>query len=360
MSVAASAGRHANAAGEPILIYRLGSLGDTIVALPCFHRVAQRFPHSPRIVLTNVPVQSKAAPLESILGGSGLIDGVLSYPIGSRSVGALWTLRQQIRRLGARTLVYLTPARGLKALRRDLLFFQLCGLSRIVGAPNTADLQSNRLNAEGQVERECERLARCLAELGSPDVTDARSWDLVLRPDEQAAGRGLLGEMLGRPVLAINMGGKVLKNDWGVDHWSTLLPRLAASMAGWGLLIVGGPEDGERARQASALWPGPTVDATGRATPRVSAAALTHARIFVGHDSGPLHLAASVGVPCVGLFGDNNLPCKWHPPGDQHRSLHRMDGVRAISIADVEQAVSDIAQRLQPMPARPTFDSAVS
>src|SRR5262249_62394923 len=58
---------------ETILIFRTGSLGDTIVALPCFHWIARSFPESRRIVLTNTPVSEKAAPLESILANTGLI-----------------------------------------------------------------------------------------------------------------------------------------------------------------------------------------------------------------------------------------------------------------------------------------------
>ena len=56
---------------QPIVIYRLGSLGDTIVALPCFHAITRAHPGAERIVLTNFPVSAKAAPLEGILGGSG-------------------------------------------------------------------------------------------------------------------------------------------------------------------------------------------------------------------------------------------------------------------------------------------------
>ena len=72
---------------QRVVIYRLGSLGDTVVALPCFHKVAKAFPDAERIVLTNVPVSSNAAPVETILGGSGLIHATLAYPIGTRSPG---------------------------------------------------------------------------------------------------------------------------------------------------------------------------------------------------------------------------------------------------------------------------------
>jgi ADP-heptose:LPS heptosyltransferase len=84
------------------------------------------------------------------------------------------------------------------------------------------------------------------------------------------------------------------------------------------------------------------VDACGRLNPRESAAAMRQAVAFIGHDSGPLHLAAATGVSCVGLFGNLNQPQRWHPRGPQHRIIHRMNGLDTISVADVMAAVGDI------------------
>ena len=58
-----------SSAMKTVLIFRLGSLGDTVVALPCFHKIAKSFPEARRIVLTNVPVASNAAPLLQVLDG---------------------------------------------------------------------------------------------------------------------------------------------------------------------------------------------------------------------------------------------------------------------------------------------------
>jgi ADP-heptose:LPS heptosyltransferase len=63
------------------------------------------------------------------------------------------------------------------------------------------------------------------------------------------------------------------------------------------------------------------------------------ARFFVGHDSGPLHLAAGVGVPCVGIYGDYNKPKCWHPMGTNHRIVHDIRGMPAIRPEDVFSAV---------------------
>lgn len=55
---------------------------------------------------------------------------------------------------------------------------------------------------------------------------------------------------------------------------------------------------------------------------------LSGARLFVGNDSGPMHLAAALGTPCIGLFGPN-LPERSGPwplpgsPGSPHVVLHQ-------------------------------------
>lgn len=320
-----------------VAIYRLGSLGDTIVALPCFHHIAKLTPQAERIVLTNVPVNGKAAPLEAVLHGSGLVHGTLSYPVGTRSLETFRVLRRQLQALDTDTLVYLTPARGLTAAWRDLAYFRWCGFRRILGIPLTPDMQNNRvLDAQGTLEYEGARLARCLRRLGTIDLHERASWDLHLSAQEHAAAQAVCHPLRRRAFVAINMGGKVAANDWGMDNWLSLLASLHGLLRGWGLLVVGGPEDSERARQAATLWEGgPMVNACGRLRPRESAAALADAALFIGHDSGPMHLAAAMQVPCIGLFGDNNPPGKWHPIGAMHRPLHRMAGVRTIAPSEV-------------------------
>jgi ADP-heptose:LPS heptosyltransferase len=336
-----------------IVIYRLGSLGDTVVALPCFHKVAQIWPEAERIVLTNFPVSSKAAPLEVILRDGGLIHEAIAYPVGTRSVAELWRLLRALRDLHADVLVYLTPARGLVNAFRDWLFFKLCGFKEIIGVPLTEDLQTCRRvcpDASGVLpaeERESERLVRCLRSLGPIDLDDPEMWDLRLTDSELRKGTAVSAALNSAPYFAINMGGKATEKDWGLNNWRSLLERLAGQYPEFGLLVVGAAEDSERAQYVSEAWSGPFVDACGKLTPRESAAAMRHAVAFIGHDSGPLHLAASTGVRCVGLFGKFNQPNRWHPHGHHHRIIHRMSGLHTITLAEVMAAVEDVVPRRQ-------------
>lgn len=329
-----------NAAGRPVLILRIGSLGDTVVALPCLHRIAEHYATSRRILVTNLPVSAKAPAAQSIVGPSGLIDDYLAYPVGLRSFEGLRDLARRIRAIGPRALVYLMPKRSLGGLLRDVAYFRVaCGVPTIVGAPWAADLRRNRPLPGGALESECSRLARTLHALGPIDIQNRAGWDLRLSTEEIERAQAACSPLAGAPYLAINMGGKVVINDWGFERWRQLLTGLRSTLPEHGLLIVGAEDDRERGAAAAALWGARAVDATGAMSPRVSAAAMRGAEVFVGHDSGPLHLAAAVGVRCVGLFGENNPPGLWHPIGAGHAPIHRMAGVAAITVDEVREAV---------------------
>lgn len=326
----------AAASGKTVVIFRLGSLGDTVAALPCFHAIARRFPDHRRLVLTNAPVAANAAPLLAVLGEEALVQGAIAYPVGLRNVGALLDLRKRLKALKADALVYLAPARSPQAILRDWLFFKFCGFGSILGMPWTRDLREARVDADGVVEREASRLARTMAvDVAAPDLDDPADWSLVLSEAEHAVARRVLAPLNGVPFVAVNMGGKAVEKDWGVANWDALLRQLSGTAPGHALVVVGAPSDRDRADDLSAAWAGPVLNLCGDLSPRESGAVLERASLFIGHDSGPLHLAAVGGAPTIGLFGNYNLPILWHPVGDHVRIIHRMSGLDRITVAEV-------------------------
>jgi ADP-heptose:LPS heptosyltransferase len=317
-------------------LFRIGSIGDTVVALPGFHAVRRAFPDAHVTLLTNVPTSTKAAPLMMVLGEcSGFVDDVIDYPAGLSNPLEVARLVLQLRRTRADTLVYMMPVRSAKGLKRDALFFRLAGIRRILCMPGDEDQRVSRVDSEtGVVEPEAQRLARCLAPLGEIDLEERAMWDLRLNAAERAEGARLADEVP-RPFLAINTGGKVAPKDWGFDRWAELLTRFRECTGAPGLMIVGAPDDAERAVALIEVWGKGGVSLCGGPTPREAAAALSHARLFLGHDSGPLHLAQCVGTPVLGLFGDYNRPVQWHPIGDHVSVLHELHGIDSITVAQV-------------------------
>ena len=317
---------------QRVLVYRLGSLGDTLIALPSLHLVARAFPTAERRMLTNFPVNVKAPPAAAILDNSGLIHGYFSYAIGTRSPRELLSLWWQLVRWRPQVLIYLGAQRGFESARRDAAFFRLCGIRRRIGVPLTEDMQQNRWQESTQaLEPEGERLARNLAELGDARLDDAASWDLNLTPEEHARAAEALSPIAHLPILAVSVGTKVQSKDWGRDNWRNLLSRLAVLYPSHSLALSGASEESEASEFAAAGWrsspqAGPVVNLCGKLTPRESAAAFARARLFIGHDSGPMHLAAAVQTPCVAIFAARNKPRVWFPYGRQHRVLyHQVD-----------------------------------
>jgi ADP-heptose:LPS heptosyltransferase len=321
-----------NTKTQRVLIYRLGSLGDMVVALPALHLVARAFPDAERRLLTNLPVHAKAPAAQAVLEGSGLVEGYFGYPVGTRSVWELLKLWWVVRRWRPEVAVYLAAARGVEVAKRDARFLRLCGVNRIVGLPVTEAMQRNFYGAETDAackmnwEPEAERLARSVVELGDAKAGDAASWDLRLSEAERTEAERQIGaEALRLRPVAVSVGTKVQAKDWGVENWRALLGEMAKAMPGRPLLLMGAAEESAASEYAATEWRaggGAVVNLCGRLNPRESAAALERAELFVGHDSGPMHLAAAVGTPCVAVFAARNIPRQWFPVGKQHRVVY--------------------------------------
>ncbi len=312
-----------DASVKKVLIYRLGSLGDTVIALPCFHLIARAFPSAERRLLTNIPVHAKAPAAAAVLGGSGLVHAYLRYTVGTRNPGELLRLAWQIRWFRPDLLVYLTAPRGEGKVKRDAAFFRLCGVRRIAGLP-VGDLAENRYDPEKDMwEREAARLLRSIRPLGDANVADLSNWDLRLTDAEIGKAEEMLAPIGSRPFVACGPGTKMQANDWGRERWRDLLQRLSTRFPDHALVLIGSREDRPAAEYSATGWKGPVLNFCGELTPRESAAVLRHARLFLGPNSGPMHLAAANGVPCAAAFGARDLRGSWFPIGEGHRPIYR-------------------------------------
>jgi ADP-heptose:LPS heptosyltransferase len=306
-----------------ILVYRLGSLGDTVMALPCFHKIRASYPHSKITLLTNKPVASKAAPLQAVLGDSYFFDDVLSYPVGTRNPSVLLKLNRKIRSLNIDTVVNITALRSAKADKRDKLFFQLAGVQNFIGFDNQSSDYSVSIDPiTGAYEWEAKRLIRKIKSLGNIDLNDEAVWDLKLTFNEQTKANELLGaNRFNDKIIVLNASTKMEVKDWGQPNWLGLIERLNEKLSDHFLIVIGVEEESPFAEMMLSKWKGEGLNLCGKCTPRESAAVLAYAKAFIGHDSGPMHLAACMGIPCIGIFSCINRPRQWYPRGNQNRII---------------------------------------
>ena len=310
---------------ESILIYRTGGFGDHILGLPCLHSVAKSFPSHRRILLTTYPSHRKTPSVESIFEGSGLIDEIIYRPLFPlKNPREMLSLAHKLRGIKASTLIYLPagPEGRNSRIHRDLLFFHLCGLRTFFGVPKTGEPDRVRLPS-GLWEHESSRLARMLAGLSDPDLSSRPNWDLRLNEQETAWAERRIASLHVSEFLAISISSSIQAKDWPQTQWQSLMPMLRHAFPTHGLIAVGAAQDREPGNAVLSRWDGPSLNLCGMALPRQTAAVLAHSDIFLGVDSGPMHLAASQGVPCVVVFAARTLPGIWFPYGDGHQVLYR-------------------------------------
>ena len=300
-----------------------------VVALPALHLVERAFPNAERRMLTNFPVGHKAAAAAAVLGDAGIVQGYFEYPVGARGPRVLISLWWKLIRWRPQVVVYLAAARGVRAARRDAAFFKTLGFPKVIGLPVTNYMQKCRwLPEENGLEAECDRLGRNLGELGEVRSDEPGAWDLRLTEAEHARAAEALAPAGGRPVIVFSIGTKLQANDWGKERWRELLRRLGGMYPGRALAFTGVPGESEASEYVAAGWretagpESPVMNLCGALTPRESAACFARAELFLGHDSGPMHLAASVGTRVVAVFSARNLPRVWFPILGRHELIY--------------------------------------
>jgi lipopolysaccharide heptosyltransferase I len=136
--------------------------------------------------------------------------------------------------------------------------------------------------------------------------------------------RGELARFTNRVVLLPGAGkpGK----QWPVERFAELAKRIGSEA-----LVVWGPGEESLARAIGAEV-APTTNF------RELAFVLRHARLVIGADTGPLHLAAALGTPLIGLYGPTD-PARNGPYGQLDRVVSTFTGSKSMDDITVEDAM---------------------
>jgi heptosyltransferase III len=266
-----------------------------------------------------------------LLAGAGLYDEFLYYPVNSTGLGSLvglldhlrllFTLRQRAFEL----LVYLAPSRRTPPqVERDRRFFSAAGIQRVLGlrgfprfpskngsqplppTSSEADLLLARLAADGVPVPPPGKQSFEL-KVGDLEEQQVLAWLRTLPPDG------------GRPWVGVGPGSKMPAKRWPLERFSQVVAQLVAEHDVWPV-VIGGPSDRALGDALLAEW-GRGYNAAGALALRSSAAALKRCVLYLGNDTGIMHLAAAVGVPCAAIFSAREVPGRWYPNGNGHRVL---------------------------------------
>ncbi len=177
-----------------------------------------------------------------------------------------------------------------------------------------------------QVIHEAARCGELLAVMGIP--TGRPICEVWMTPADREFAETHLGELPG-PLIALGLGASQRRRQWPLTRFRELSERISQRYPNSQFLVVGDRKDQQDAEMLRVSLGDRLHNFAGCCSVRESAALLSHCAIYVGADSGPMHLAAASGVgvveqschPVNGASEHAYSPLRYHPVGVPYRVL---------------------------------------
>ena len=289
-----------------ILVIRLSSIGDIVHALPAVAALGESFPEAEIFWA----VEKRYA---EILEGNRFVRRVLELDtLGWRSRWtSLRTADEAVRSLVRLRGLHADVAVDFQGLLKSAALAGISGAplragfeERWLREPAAAAFYTERVPAHGRGHAVEENLA-LVERLGARPVPRCR-WQFPLPCSPEAEHRvdEGLAALGARKFMVINPGGGWTSKRWPPERYAELVRDLEEE-DGYRVLLTGSPAEEpmihgilEQAKTGrAAYFPSTLVEFM---------ALVRRARLWVGGDTGPLHLAAALGTPIVAIYGPTN------------------------------------------------------
>ena len=304
-----------NFAPERILVIKLDHLGDVLLATPVFSNLRRAYPNAELHALTG-------AWTRVVLEKHPDVNKVIEYNSPafcrtgqSTSFRGTFKLYRELRREKYDLMVEL---RG--DWRTVWFAFGRLTPKRL----SRAALQiANRLGfAQFSGTHETTRNLDVLKQAGIPTPVQTAIFS-VTAEDKKWASDFLTTYRIERqrPLIAIHPGSPIPLKRWLFDRYAELADWLIAQKRAQ-ILFVGVEDEIPIITEIQALMRGESINVAGRTTLAQLASILHTCNVFIGNDSGPMHLAAGVGTQTIGLYGPGD-PTRFGPMGEKCQTIRR-------------------------------------
>ena len=288
-----------------ILIVKLSSIGDIVHTLPSLAALRANIPHAE----ISWVVERRSS---EILRDNPLLDRLIEVDTkalrrGLMSGETLRAPRQQLRRLRASAF---DVALDFQGLLKSASIARLSGARRIFGysraglrEPASALLLSKTIAVPRQTHIIRKSLLLLEGALGVP-VPEELSFPIQVNAEHEAEAREASAHTGGKYAILNPAGGWPTKL-WSVERFGKLADLLWSNY-GIHSLVTYGPgelELAEAVRQSSVSRHAQPVGLSLKGFYSLA----REAKVYVGGDTGPMHIAVAAGTPIVGLFG----PTEW-------------------------------------------------
>jgi ADP-heptose:LPS heptosyltransferase len=286
----------------PILIITATRIGDAVLSSGLIKRLADEVPEARFTIVAGpvaAPLFSEVPNLDEVIVFAKQKDGRHWFDLWRKVRKRRWGLIVDMRGSGI--------ARFLSA-RRRAIFHRPAGpvVHKVI---------------------EAARVLRIEDDPAPPHIFTSPSIEAYA--DELTAGKG--------PILALAPAANWVGKTWPLERFSQVAIRLlrnpGAPLEGGRLMVLGGREEANLGRDLKEVVArGQLIDIAGKVDLLTAFACLKRARLFIGNDSGAMHLAAAAGIPTLGLFGPSDER-QYGPWGENARAIRGardLDQIKAL------------------------------
>jgi lipopolysaccharide heptosyltransferase I len=330
-----------------ILIVRLSAIGDALHGLPVLNALRDAFPQAH----LGWVVEGRVAHL---LRNHRALDELIAIPRRwLNSPSAILNLRRRLRSSRFDITV------DVQGLTKSAIAAWLSGAPRRIGFDGKDGREISRwLNNERVIPRRTHVVDRNLELLAPLGIREPRvRFDLDLDPTDERVAQDLLQSRGLDQFALINPGAGWPSKLWPTQRYAAVARHLGSAHDLRTLVMWGNEAERGMAEQIVAESGGCAAMAPPTSLGELAAVA-RRAILFIGSDTGPLHMASAMGTSCVGLYGPSPLD-RNGPYGPQHAGVQRVrlggssherrragpESMEAISVADVCQACERVLGR---------------
>ena len=293
-----------------ILVIKLRYLGDVLLATPTLHALKVVYPMARLTALINRGT-------EEMLIGNPDVDDMMLMDRGS--IAEQWRFAIGVRRRRFDMVVDLTDG------DRAAVLTWISGASVRIGFNAEQRWTGRCYTTVVHGEAGAHRIERDLAALMplNISVTD-RIPRLWLSEEDDVRAEELLAKLAvstDKPIVVIQPGARYWFKAWPSERFAELADRLTERF-GCQILVGGSNQEAELTNSVVRQAKSRLINIAGVSNIRTLAALLKRAALFVGNDSGAMHIATAVGTPVVALFGPSN-PAEWGPRGGPAEVIYK-------------------------------------
>ncbi len=339
-----------------VVVIRFDEIGDLILTLPFLRELRRSIPNA-RIALVIRPA------LVNLVELCPHIDSVIAFTpkFGFRPgrLKALFDLRRQVAAaLGATPELGILPrfdadfSRGLLALlatgaQKRIAFSESVTPEKSQADAGTDQFLTHAIKPLCSDMHELKRNLSLLTSLGAKVGSD--HLQLYLSQEDKNKADALLAHSAnGTMWVGLCAGASTERKRWPAERFVAVGRFITDNYPNAAVVVVGGPGDHKVGEQIVQNLQGRGLNVAGNLTLRETAAVLARCGLYVGNDTGPMHIAAAVGVPVVAVYADPALPnlasnsihtaARFDPWGVAYRTVIPSAGAPTVTGANASAA----------------------